>query len=156
MATGLPGLSQEADSFLLLPHGTEHGLILLPGQLPLDHDWTPAMPLGGEQQQLLPVPHEGFLGRNLEVQLVIREITQRRRLVTISGESGVGKSSVAISALNFMADRHMFNGGAFYVDLSRCTNMDVLTTEIIDIFPPLLHAAPAIMQERRGSKSTSL
>jgi DNA replication protein DnaC len=38
--------------------------------------------------------------------------------VTISGAPGVGKSCVAVFALNYLAERHYFSDGVIHVEAS--------------------------------------
>lgn len=41
-----------------------------------------------------------------------------RCAVSITGEHGIGKSAVAIAALNYLAERHYFSDGVLYIDAS--------------------------------------
>ena len=46
--------------------------------------------------------------------------------MTISGEAGVGKSCVAVFALNYLAERHYFSDGVLYVEASSCDSVTAL------------------------------
>ena len=52
----------------------------------------------------LPTPPDDFLGRNVDMYQVIGEVL-RRRLVTISGLAGIGKTALSIAACNYLAER---------------------------------------------------
>jgi hypothetical protein len=53
-----------------------------------------------------------------------------RRLVSVTGAPGLGKSALALSALNYLAQRHYFSDGVLYVDVSRATSIPELAAEI--------------------------
>src|SRR5438876_10033836 len=65
----------------------------------------------------LPAPVSDFIGREVELDAVGALLREgRRRLVTLTGVGGVGKSRIALSAAAKLVDE--FDGGVFYVPLS--------------------------------------
>ena len=103
----------EPRKFLLLPENSDHERTLFsdipPGR------WTDA--------SAPPVPHtipaipENFLGRNFLIQKVIASLS-KKRLVTLTGVRGIGKTSVAIAAARYIWKRSHFDG-VFMVDLRK-------------------------------------
>ena len=103
----------EPRKFLLLPEGADHDRTLFtdipPGR------WTDA--------SIVPAPHtipaipENFLGRNFLLQKVIAHLS-RKRLVTLTGARGIGKTSVAVAAARYIWIRNRFDG-VFMVDVRR-------------------------------------
>ena len=126
-----PRTRRESCSFLLLPHDTTHDsgilplLPLLPWYLALGEGKDNFGALLGAQHQRLPQPNLFLAGRNIEAYdivsgLMCRPSTFDRRIVSISGCAGVGKSCLAVFALNYMVDRHHFLDGVIYVHISGC------------------------------------
>jgi len=116
-APGVPGGGAfEADKFLLLPPGDNHAVAPFKSLAAVDQ-WEPPQPPTTRQQQPLPALVEGFIGRNVDVYKVVSAILDRR-LVSVTGEPGVGKSAVAIAALNYLAERYYFSDGVLYIDVS--------------------------------------
>lgn len=103
----------EPRKFLLLPESADHERTLFsdipPGR------WTDA--------SAPPVPHtipaipENFLGRNFLIQKVIACLS-KKRLVTLTGARGIGKTSVAVAAARYIWKRSHFDG-VFMVDLRK-------------------------------------
>lgn len=46
--------------------------------------------------------------------------------VTVTGEPGIGKSAVAIAAINYLAERHYFSDGVLYIDVSSIRSINEL------------------------------
>jgi len=116
-APGVPGGgAAEADKFLLLPHGDHHHIAPF-RNLAAVECWEPPKPPEARHQQPLPALVEGFIGRNVEAAKVVAALLDRR-LVSVTGHQGVGKSAVAIAALNYLAERHYFSDGVLYVDVA--------------------------------------
>lgn len=61
----------------------------------------------------LPSPPTDFEGREVIMNNVIRSLFERR-LVSLVGEDGVGKSAVAAAACKYLADREVFRDGIVY------------------------------------------
>ena len=140
--------ADESSSFLLLPRDAAHDVVVLPS-LPRVEHWEPPASLGA-QRQPLPAPTEAFRGRNVESYRVVSAILDRR-LVTISGEPGVGKSCVAVFALNYLAERHYFSDGVIHVEASGCDSIGALALAldgaIVAAFGTPSHADPAALLE---------
>ena len=71
--------------------------------------------------------------------------------MTISGAPGVGKSCVAVFALNYLAERHYFSDGVVYVEASTCDTVGalalVLDAAIVAACGTPSHADPAVLLE---------
>ena len=83
------------------------------------------LPIGGNNismlsnsilTQPLPSPPPDFEGREVDIHRVIMTLFSRR-LVSVVGEDGVGKSSLSAAVCNYLSDRCVFEDGIFY---SRC------------------------------------
>jgi hypothetical protein len=61
----------------------------------------------------LPTPPADFEGREVVMHSVIRHVLERR-LVSLVGEDGVGKSAVAAAICKYLADREMFPDSIVY------------------------------------------
>ena len=109
---GVPDPSGEADKFLLLPAYGDHAEVIFP-ELP-----------DGQARNLsrtalpnnLPAMPEGFVGRSIDTQCVVELLTERR-LVTITGAPGIGKTALSIAAGHYLNERHRFGQGVFLVRL---------------------------------------
>lgn len=64
----------------------------------------------------LPVTSPDFEGREVDMYRVISTLLARR-LVTITGQTGVGKSALTAAVCTYVADRGMFSDGVVYVRL---------------------------------------
>ncbi len=64
----------------------------------------------------LPASLTSFVGRERELATVCSLIAEGRRLVTLTGPGGVGKTRLAIEAAGSIA--HNFPGGVYFVDLT--------------------------------------
>ena len=111
-APNVPEGEVEGGKFLLLGSGA-HDEAPFPS-LGVVEAWQPPPP-AGRGQGPLPALAECFLGRNVETYCVIKAILDRR-LVSVTGAHGVGKSAVAVSAINYLAERHYYSDGVVYVD----------------------------------------
>jgi len=111
--------------------------------------WQPPLPSGARQQQPLPAVAESFLGRMVETYKLVTSVLDRR-LVSVTGPSGVGKSAVAIKGLNYLADRQYFSDGVVYVDCSA-----VHSTEGLDSLLQQKLAPPALAIELASAETPS-
>jgi len=72
---------------------------------------------------LLPVNPEGFTGRSIQMHDTITSCMDRR-LVTIAGEEGIGKTALAVAVANYISERRtgcfqrIFKDGVHFVDAS--------------------------------------
>ncbi|WP_431246949.1 DUF4062 domain-containing protein [Leifsonia xyli] len=64
----------------------------------------------------LPVPLTGLVGRDDDIAAIVQRLESGRRLVTLAGPGGIGKSRLAIAAARAAAQE--FDDGAVFVDLS--------------------------------------
>ena len=104
----------EGDKFLLLGNNGHHDEV--PFRLLARVDsWAPPVPPAAAHQQPLPANAECFVGRNVETYRVVTGVLDRR-LLSVIGEPGVGKSAVAIAATNYLCERHYFSDGVIFVD----------------------------------------
>jgi len=69
----------------------------------------------------LPKPPPDFEGREVLMNGVIRPILERR-LVSLVGEDGVGKSTVAVAVANYIADRELFADSIVFFRAQGITN----------------------------------
>jgi predicted ATPase/DNA-binding SARP family transcriptional activator len=76
---------------------------------------TPASAPFRERRSNLPAYITGFVGRENEISATLRALSNRR-LVTLVGVGGVGKTRLAIEAAGALLDR--FPDGAWFVDLA--------------------------------------
>ena len=59
-------------------------------------------------------------------------IGQKRRLITITGQSGIGKSTLVRELVRYIQFRNYFKDGIVYLELGRCENMDKIY-EVLDL-----------------------
>ena len=68
------------------------------------------------------VPPKLFIGRNYDCHSVLCDFSAEKRLVTISGKGGVGKTSLAIRAVRYSCERRSHFSRVNYIsfpDLKR-------------------------------------
>ena len=135
-APNVPAGEVEGDKFLLLGPGA-HDEKAFPALAPVEA-WQPPVPPAAQLQQPLPAKAEAFLGRNVETYRVITGVLDRR-LVTVTGPPGVGKSAVAIAAINYLAERHYYSDGVVYIECAAAREIDGLCTFLRT---QLCHLAP--------------
>jgi non-specific serine/threonine protein kinase len=87
------------------------------------------MPLHDRQLSNLPAPLTSIIGRDQEVATVVDALDQHgRRLVTLTGPGGVGKSRLAIAAGQMLDD--VFTHGVRFVSLAPLSGPDLVLPEI--------------------------
>jgi predicted ATPase len=59
-------------------------------------------------------------------------LEQKRRFVTIIGQSGMGKSTLARELVRYIQFRNYFKDGVVYLELSRCEGMAKIY-EVLDL-----------------------
>jgi non-specific serine/threonine protein kinase len=83
----------------------------------------PAIPVKDDRKSSpktnLPVPLTSFIGREREVEEIVR-LLGKNRLVTLTGSGGVGKTRLAIQTANRLIGK--FKDGVWWVDLVGITN----------------------------------
>mmetsp|Transcript_7410 Transcript_7410/g.11229 ORF Transcript_7410/g.11229 Transcript_7410/m.11229 type:complete len:1254 (-) Transcript_7410:179-3940(-) len=115
---GSPDVYAKADSskFLLLPEKANHNIKIFNGVpkgslIDLSIEKAPSN---------IGAAPEGFIGRNYEIEHMMRDLTGRppRRLVTLTGPNGIGKTATAITAANYMHERGCFPDGVISIDVA--------------------------------------
>jgi predicted ATPase/DNA-binding SARP family transcriptional activator len=75
----------------------------------------------------LPAMLTGLVGRDDDV-VATRKALEGSRLVTVTGTAGCGKTRLALAVADKLVDR--FDDGAWFVDLTAATSVDVVATDI--------------------------
>lgn len=83
-----------------------------PGAQHLSKDYSSA----NIDASMLPSPPPDFEGREVDMYRVISTIRERR-LVSVVGDAGYGKSALLAASARYMSDRSMFTAGMLYVRL---------------------------------------
>lgn len=78
--------------------------------------------------QNLPVPATSLIGREIEVEMILRLFSEGTRLVTVTGAGGTGKTRLALAAAVELLDD--FTGGAWFLDLAALTEPRMLLPQI--------------------------
>mmetsp|Transcript_2179 Transcript_2179/g.3147 ORF Transcript_2179/g.3147 Transcript_2179/m.3147 type:complete len:749 (-) Transcript_2179:149-2395(-) len=118
----LPLAADEAGKYLLLPDKGNHNVRIFPElKAGVAVDCTERL-----AKENLPAPYDQFLGRNFEVQQVVEKfVKDRKRLITISGVRGIGKSGIAVTAARYLLERGVFRDGVYYFRFGGCRNMSL-------------------------------
>lgn len=66
---------------------------------------------------------EHYIPRSRDMYEIISLISQKRRFITITGQSGIGKSTIVRELVRYIQFRNYFRHGIVYLELSRCENM---------------------------------
>ena len=110
----------ESDKFLLLPVGGNHNVALCKDvpDGPLD-DCSPTPGLCN-LPAFFPLQ---FVGRQADWhQLVTAAVGQEKRVLTLVGASGMGKTSLALATAQYVYERCVFPGGVYYVQAKGAAN----------------------------------
>lgn len=67
---------------------------------------------------------EVFIGRSIEVHHVYKSLVEGARLVSITGERGIGKTEIALQCAQYATERHLFR----HIFFLRLENEDALAT----------------------------
>jgi hypothetical protein len=81
----------------------------------------------------LPSPPPDFEGRVADMYRVITIVAQKR-LVTVVGEYGVGKSALTSAVCNYIADRGIFEDGVLFLRAAPASSLKVFLSRILHIF----------------------
>ena len=110
----------EANKFSLLPENDDrHDKILFPKRPALSSSATrPTMRVSALPAAThVPFPPKPFLGREIEMHHVLKKmIRERERLVTVTGERGIGKESFAKAIGHYMEKRQMWGERVYWID----------------------------------------
>jgi hypothetical protein len=116
----VPNSLVEGEKFLLLPEDAPHDSPVFHAkpvaQWPIPGSSLKGLTCDLTDNSYLPHIPEDFEGREVDMYSTIR-ILLSRRLVTIVGENGVGKSSVAIAVCSYLIERRKFEHGVIFVRL---------------------------------------
>ena len=83
----------------------------------------------------VPSPVDSFLGRNEDLRNVVG-LLKRTRLLTVTGEPGLGKSSLVKAVANFFKDRRglHFEHGVLYISAINCVSHYTLQQRFVQCF----------------------
>lgn len=98
------------------------------------------------RNQLPKPPHE-FEGREVSIHMLIRLLLDRR-LVSLVGVDGIGKSSLAIAAVNYLADRELFRDSIVFF---RAKGLDSYRTFLLGFQNALLNSI--VGEEMKAKKN---
>jgi len=79
----------------------------------------------------LPSPPPDFVGRETDMFKIITTLTSKR-LVTVIGDLGMGKSSVASAVAVYTAERRIFDDGVLYVRVQSCRSHSHLLSALLN------------------------
>ncbi len=121
----VPNSSSERDKFLLLPEGALHDKPVFVSQRVTKWPTVNNVLRGlvSAPPDHLPDTPEDFEGREVDMYNIIT-LLQKRALVTVTGERGMGKSAVVIAVMRYLAERNVFEHGAIYVRLTGITTYE--------------------------------
>ncbi|KAG7392693.1 hypothetical protein PHYPSEUDO_015082 [Phytophthora pseudosyringae] len=77
----------------------------------------------------LPAISESFVGREQELHM-LAELVNTRRLVTLRGPPGIGKSTLSIKLAHFLADRNAFPDGVAFIRLRGAQSLEGMESAI--------------------------
>lgn len=94
----------------------------------------------------LPSKPEPFVGRNSDVRQVLKLLKENNRLVTITGEPGIGKTAVAKAVANYLKDRdeELIKNGVSFLNVVNCSSL-----------PQLIHTFVSNVEEGTGHQIIS-
>jgi hypothetical protein len=78
----------------------------------------------------IPQPVDNFIGRQVELFEVVHTVMQHR-LVNIMGLPGIGKTSLAKNAVQYMADRRLFKLGIIFFSMKSYKNCNVFMKKLV-------------------------
>ena len=81
---------------------------------------------GDSRQEHLPAPPPDFEGREVDMYRVITMLLNRR-LVSLVGDEGVGKSALAAAVCTYIADRGMFGDGVVFLRAQNITTHETVS-----------------------------
>ncbi|GAB5364538.1 hypothetical protein AAMO2058_000978900 [Amorphochlora amoebiformis] len=127
-AACLPSARDEAKKYLLLPTEGNHDVRIFPSlKEGKAGDCTRTLALNN-----LPAPADHFLGRSFDVQRIVETFLRaKKRLVTLTGPKGVGKTEVARGAATYMHQRGAFKDGIFHLRLGDFSDAEDMKKEDI-------------------------
>uniref|UniRef100_A0A7S2RUY4 B30.2/SPRY domain-containing protein n=1 Tax=Mucochytrium quahogii TaxID=96639 RepID=A0A7S2RUY4_9STRA len=113
-----------SEKFLLLPEDTDHDVSIFANRRVISF-WPPenTMPRTHQEHRRklwrgghVPAVPEDFLGRGVDTYSTLAAVLTRR-IVSVTGKSGIGKTSLAKAVVNYANDRNMFRDGVLFLRL---------------------------------------
>ncbi|TMW55762.1 hypothetical protein Poli38472_010644 [Pythium oligandrum] len=127
--------------FKLLGHGNHHETLFRD------------VPLGSFVENSLPPPlnecdavAEVFVGRSLEIHQVYKSLVEGARLVTVTGDRGIGKTEVALQCAQYATERRVFKH-IFFLRLELSEPSSEPTTPLIQRLAKSLGVPTAVSNE---------
>ncbi len=80
----------------------------------------------------LPAEIASFIGREHEIEEIIKLLTSSTRFLTLIGPGGIGKTRLSLKIASRMLDS--YKDGVWFVDLSAITNLDLIPSTISSVF----------------------
>ncbi|KAF4317665.1 hypothetical protein BBO99_00001055 [Phytophthora kernoviae] len=90
--------------------------------------WVDVSP-SNKFSKTLPGVSESFVGREQELHM-LAELVSTRRLVTLRGPPGIGKSTLSIKLAHFLADRNVFADGVAFIRLRGVQSLEGMESTI--------------------------
>ena len=83
----------------------------------------------------IPAAVESFIGRNHDVCMVLRQLKERR-LITLTGEPGIGKTAVAKFIANYIKSRkgEFIKNGVMFLNVINCSSAQMLKHKFVNAF----------------------
>eukprot|EP00621_Florenciella_sp_RCC1693_P014591 CAMPEP_0182529260 /NCGR_PEP_ID=MMETSP1323-20130603/5059_1 /TAXON_ID=236787 /ORGANISM="Florenciella parvula, Strain RCC1693" /LENGTH=139 /DNA_ID=CAMNT_0024738451 /DNA_START=48 /DNA_END=463 /DNA_ORIENTATION=+ len=80
--------------------------------------------------ELLPRPPEDFVGREVDMYRTLSQLTVRR-MVTVIGPDGCGKSALAAALCQYLAARSFFPDAILHVRMRNKSGLDQLLSQLV-------------------------
>ncbi|KAL4151708.1 hypothetical protein PRNP1_008649 [Phytophthora ramorum] len=90
--------------------------------------WVDVSP-SNKFSKTLPAVSEAFVGREQELHM-LAELVNTRRLVTLRGPPGIGKSTLSIKLAHFLAERNAFPDGVAFIRLRGVQSIEGMESAI--------------------------
>jgi hypothetical protein len=150
------GARKFAEKFELLPAGADHDERIFIDVLPFEDEEeeeeaddevvvqplpAPAWPPWAASKSTRPLfesaapaprPPEDFLGREVDTYLVVERLARRRRLVSVVGRTGLGKSALLAAATQYVSERRFFEDGVIFLKLHGATSSEQVEKALRD------------------------
>ena len=83
----------------------------------------------------IPPAVESFVGRNQDVCMLLR-LLKDKRLVTLTGEPGIGKTAVAKFVANYIKSRksEFIKNGVLFLNAMSCSSLQMLKHKFVNVF----------------------
>jgi hypothetical protein len=136
---------EESAKFVLLPKDANHAVSIFP-DVAVENGWQEPAPLSWE---VLPALPESYIPRHVVVYEIVANLLARsRRIVSVCGARGHGKSTIVKASAHYLADRRAFVDGILYIN---CKSAASLTEEILSALEERAFRGRKGMPSRRAS-----